>query len=1141
MSQHVTSLPNRYEVVSALGGGGGGNVYRVRDKHLGTELALKRYAPESSGRAADEDSFRAEFLLCASLSHPNLTKVFDFGYDADNQPFFTMELAGGTEADSTEVLKSERHFLLVLGQICSAMKLLHHFGYSHNDLKPANVRVDWKDGQPITKVLDFGLAREYDPARAQELSGTVEYMAPELFASKPPSKLSDIYGLGVILYEMVSGRLPYSDQDPLAVISGHVEKDLPPLESRVPFMKSAAVSLISRMLEKNPSDRPRSVTEVYDSFVEALGYNAGDLPRDLIVPYFESALLHQIQKSPDFQKIADSGKSGAAVGCTDENLARTVADFVKKTYQTKFINVLISADELSKTSVHAPDAISVRVVDMQTAESGSQAETRIVNVGNYGEICSQFVTFPLISGDSIIPAATESLFGAGDSTADIANALLHMSCGDTGLAELCISRLFERKAITYSDGHFNAQIELFERISDDDEIRGEISGQVSFLDSEDIEVLKTLAVFDHAFTGQMALSLLSDGETESDNRVDKLERMRIIDNAGGSFQFRHSSIQEVLYGQLDQPTRERLHRIAAKLLSESEQFDKLDQTGMLSKHLLLSGEIERGIAEAVKYQKLQVERGEFLKPEVLLLLGEQLLNESGLKNEKVESRLLMAFGDLYKQQGRADAALEIYQRIVNMPDVEPLLLAETYKDLGDIYKFRMEFSAGIESLGKALQIYQDLDNQLEISHTLNNMGNMHWVNSEYDLALESYESALKIQEQLDAVRDVASTLTNIGSTFFAKRDFVTAIDYYTRSVEIKKQIDDQPELARTYNNVALAYYQIGESGKALNFLNKAMVINRKIGSQKELMFNLENTADVCLGLGENQRAEELSVEGFDMARKLEDLPHQGIFTCWLGTLNSRRGMYGKALEYLNAAESVTEKITDKPFTARNLLQKAQTYILLNDLKQAGMTLERVRKMISPLEVDANLVRLKHLTAELALRSGDDPGAVISELDEVDRDAIKQNLNFELCESLVTRLQAHSLSARIPAEPLEALDKLIEMDQHTIFRSYLYFYLGIGSACDRLYNEAQSYFDQASLMASEYEQRELLWKIDFHIGKVYLSKLEYEEAFRSLRKAGGILKDIACGIGDQSLLKGYMRRAEILEFLDSVKHLETRLA
>jgi tetratricopeptide (TPR) repeat protein len=307
------------------------------------------------------------------------------------------------------------------------------------------------------------------------------------------------------------------------------------------------------------------------------------------------------------------------------------------------------------------------------------------------------------------------------------------------------------------------------------------------------------------------------------------------------------------------------------------------------------------------------------------------------------------------------------------------------------------------------------------------------------------------------------------------------------------------------------------------------------------MFNLENTAAICVGLGKYKRAEGVSAEGLAMARRLDDTPHQGVFSSLLGLLYTERGLYGEALEYLEKSMEVSDKITDKPFTLKALLLKARNYILLNAPETAKEMLDRVRRIASPIERDCQLIKLKILDANLDYLCNEEPGEVIASLDKIDKEAEERQFNLEQCESLLLRLEVLARQGRIPTSTLEKLNRLTDVDQHTVFRSSLYFYLGISSVHDKLYREAMIHFDQAEVMATAFEQRELLWRVYFHTGKACMAQLEYEDAFLKLKKAGTILRDIAGNIADKELVKDYMSGREKLELLEFVRQLAVKLA
>ena len=1139
MSLELPTFPERYIVLAAVGGGGGGNVFEVEDSFLQRKLALKLFDP-AGDETVDETSFLSEFLLATSVSHPNLIKVLDFGYDAGNHPFFTMEFAEGEQIRAGDFLKNEEHFLEVLSQICSALGLLHHFGIFHNDLKPANIRVKWDGDLPTVKILDFGLARGYDPSYPNTLSGTVEYMAPEIFQSGAPSAQSDIYSLGIMLYELVTGNLPFKDSDPLKVISGHAEKLPPKIVPKAEFINDDCISLIEQMLLKNPDDRPQSTAEIISRFVSAFDFDPDRFSDDSIISYFDSSLAQIIRKSPEFTNAIASHKEGLRLGCTDSYLAALTHKLVRQTLQTEFVNVRISDDDRSFTSIHAPEIIDLPYINAQHVEAGPSPRSYIVDLANYGKVASKFADTPILKCKSILSSGIETTISRDSKSVSTLETIENLCVGSMEIARRVLTKLYDQGILIKSLDGFTVHSDSLEQFSHDSDTVDLISKQVDFLPHDKRDALTKISVIDHRFTTDMASAILDTNDSAVKGLLDEFTAMRILRKSNFYYRFRHQLFREALYRNLEESEKAAAHIAVAGFLAETEPFDRTERTGMLSRHYLLGNNIESGIKEAVEYQKLQAESGEFKKPESLLNLCEKRYRSNGLADMKLESALQKAFGDLYRLQGEIDTALERYNKIIEMPDVEPQLLAETYKHLGDIYKSRREFSTGLRALNRALEIFEKLEDQLEISRTLNNIGNIYWVNSEYDFALEKYESALKIQEKLGETKDVALTLNNIGTIYAIKRAYHTAIEHYNRSIEINKSIGEKLEIARNYNNIANIYHKIDDSGKTLNYLNRAVAINREIGAQKELMFNLENIAQTCMGLGKYKRVEETSNEGFALARQLDDIPHKGRFSMMLAALNIERGLYGKALEHLQESMELTECITDKSLTLNIMILKAKTCILTNALEEAKQNIDKAFEIASPVEINEENIQLKILNTWLSYLWGKVPDVVITALDDIGAQAEKRKLNTELCDSLVIRLDILAQQGRIPAELLRQFDELTDIDQLTSFRSLYYFYRAVAEVHNRMYDEALSYFYQAESMAGEFEQRELLWRIHFHIGKICMAQTNYEDAFLRLRQAGNILKEIADNIGDHKLIKGYKKGWEKLQFLDTVRLLTEKM-
>jgi hypothetical protein len=250
---------NRYSLRDRVAGGGMGEVWRAVDEVLARDVAVKVLRPEY---AADEDflaRFRAEARNAAMLSHHGIARVYDYG--EDDCPYLVMELVPGEPISA--LLRREGRLpvdlaLGVVAQVGAALGAAHAAGVVHRDVKPANLILT-PDG--TVKITDFGIARALGApslTRTGEVMGTASYLAPEQVSGGRGTAASDVYSLGVVAYECLSGVRPFRDQDPLAIAVAHLKEEPPPLPEEIP---QAARDLVLSALAKDPADRPAGAVE----------------------------------------------------------------------------------------------------------------------------------------------------------------------------------------------------------------------------------------------------------------------------------------------------------------------------------------------------------------------------------------------------------------------------------------------------------------------------------------------------------------------------------------------------------------------------------------------------------------------------------------------------------------------------------------------------------------------------------------------------------------------------------------------------------------------------------------------------------------------------------------------------------------
>ncbi len=262
----------RYEVLARLGTGGMGTVYRVRQHPLERMAVLKLIHREMATDASAVARFEREMRVTAAIEHPHTVRVYDFG-QIDGQPFLAMEYLAGRslrqELDRSGALPAARVASIGV-QVAKALRAAHQAGIVHRDLKPDNVLlVEGYGERDFVKVLDFGIARSLDQGgagfrtKAGAIIGTPAYMSPEQASNVPLDARSDLYSLGVVLYEMLAGTPPFVGESITALLFAHASEAPPPLPPGIP-RPPALEAAIFRLLSKDPAMRPASADETID-------------------------------------------------------------------------------------------------------------------------------------------------------------------------------------------------------------------------------------------------------------------------------------------------------------------------------------------------------------------------------------------------------------------------------------------------------------------------------------------------------------------------------------------------------------------------------------------------------------------------------------------------------------------------------------------------------------------------------------------------------------------------------------------------------------------------------------------------------------------------------------------------------------
>ncbi len=281
-----STLAGRYEITDVIAEGGMGTVYLAHHRLVDRPCAVKIMRSSLMRNKVVRERFLREAKATQKLSHPNIVEILDHGDTPDGLPYMVMEYLTG-ETLSAEIARGPMPLDLMMQvavQITRALARAHDFDVIHRDLKPDNVFLCTTDhGPPLIKLLDFGIARSLHDDRltnAGDVFGTPQYMAPERITSIDAGHSADLYALGVILFEMAAGQLPFDAGDVGQFFAKHMREAPPPLRSKRPDAPEQLESLVRSLMAKTPVERPVDAHRVLQYLIEIAGRMRVELPPD---------------------------------------------------------------------------------------------------------------------------------------------------------------------------------------------------------------------------------------------------------------------------------------------------------------------------------------------------------------------------------------------------------------------------------------------------------------------------------------------------------------------------------------------------------------------------------------------------------------------------------------------------------------------------------------------------------------------------------------------------------------------------------------------------------------------------------------------------------------------------------------------
>jgi serine/threonine protein kinase/Tfp pilus assembly protein PilF/predicted negative regulator of RcsB-dependent stress response len=904
-------LGGRYEILAVIGKGGMGWVYKARDREIDRIVALKVIREDL---ARDENiikRFRDEIILARKVTHKNVLRIYDIA-EAEGRKFISMPYIEGR--DLKDVITEEgaldiERALEISRQVLEALKSAHEAGVIHRDLKPQNIMID-KEGSVC--VADFGIAKSADTGGLTvtgQIVGTPEYMSPEQAEGKDVDFRSDIYSFGLILYEMLTGRVPFKADSIISTLMLRLRE-----KPQAPSKDNSAVPpwldrLVMRTLEKEVEERYASADEVLrDIELQTVKRRIRLKPRALaliaVVAVIGVAAAVFIGRRPKL--VMEEGRIYLAILPFENSASDPDLDWLTSGIpdnltadlaQSKFFRVM-SPERLRQIAVEIGQDIGA----MGTPEAMAM----------------------LAKATDLDYVTTGTFFRAGDKIR-ITMKILEVA----------------NQEIKGSDIVQDDESELLAMI--DDLTRK--TKQIFDLSQDEIAQDLDRAMGEQRTRSVKAASEFSKGLQYSYAGA-HLDAARSFENAvaaDGDFAMAYAKASEA-YKKLGYDEKaESLSLIAVdKAMKFSDRVPPSDRTFIMANHADITYNTDKAIESYKEFVEAYPDDPEgYYK--LAMAYGATSEWDQAVQNLREALRLDPKWGSARFELGKAlimqndlDAALrelelaqEAYRDIGNKEGEAAVLNA-----IGILYKRRNEFDKAIEKYEASIAIKEELGDKRGVAASLTNIGTVYEIMGNRDRALEVLEQSLEIKREIGDRLGISTALIKIGHIYLYSGRYDEALSYIERSYEIREELGAKHLMASSLSDLGYVYSLLGDSEKSLEMEERALALHREIGDEDGEAEVLRNIAETQILRGEFDKASENLNQVVAIHTRLGDSRRLAWDSKVLGHHALSRGKVDSALIYFTRSLSEHEALEEKPALAMIRTQMGEVYLAKDDFKQA---------------------------------------------------------------------------------------------------------------------------------------------------------------------------------------------------------------
>ena len=921
------SIGTRYHIEAVLGEGGMGMVYRAVDRELSRTVALKVIRPELASRPDILDRFKREILLASQVTHKNVVRIHDLGESGDLR-FISMSFIEGESLrsllDREGVMTPDRGVPIVR-QVALALQAAHDAGIVHRDLKPHNVLID-RDGQPY--VGDFGISRSMDSqgtmTETGAILGTVDYMSPEQARGDVPDHRSDIYSLGIMMFEMFTGALPFRAANPLSVMVKRVHEDAPQPSAVRPGMPPWLSAIILRAMQRDVRTRYQTLTDlVRDLDRQRATRAARRLLGKRVAVAAGAVLLAGLLGVAGWRLLQSRAAAPVAV-----KTSLAVLPFRNATGDARFDWVGAGATSVIRTGLVQARALRLAGEDrvdevLGVLKPAAGEEARPATVQRLGK---------LVGVENVLSGSLLRIGGNFRLEASL------MRVGDTAIAAT--------RPIVVDGAGEGAIPSMMDDLTR--KVRDELGVSRGWGEKRAGAAVSSRSVEALALYGE-ALTLARAG-----NQMEAAKRLEQAVKKDTGFAIAQALLART-YDELGYADKAKeAARRAADMARDASPYEAAYIRAVrarLTQDLVAAEKAYAEIAALLPNSadahfdlaSVQEQRGA-LAQALASLRRVLALDPKHAGAHFAMGRVLAKMGNGAEAIDALQAALELHRASGNEEGA-----ATALNGLGNTYKMLGQFDEAGRRYDESLAIRRRIGDRRGEIVGLINLARLRADEGRYDDAIRQGQAALLVAREIGYTAGLADAHRFLGDTFQAAGRLEEAMASYQESLKIMRELDDEARLAATLSSVGFVNAALGRYLDAFFVLKEALAKRRAIGDKLELSRSLIDIGGVEEIQGRYDEALKYDTEALTLAKEIGEKQVTCHVAGNLSSIQDDQGTYGGALALLAEAQAIADERKDATLQATFLMRRGRLLLHLGDVPGSEAALKESVRLARDLD------------------------------------------------------------------------------------------------------------------------------------------------------------------------------------------------